>query len=81
MRENLDAFAGSPHDLGHTNLVVHRTLTGDAPSFRHQLRTVPFVRRQYLEAKVKRLLKLGAISPADSGACPYASSTVIAPKD
>lgn len=73
VRENMDAFAGSPHDLGNTDLVVHRILTGDAPPFRHQLRTVPFARRQYLEAKVKRLLEVGAISSANLGACPYAS--------
>lgn len=35
VKENLDAFASSPHDLGHTNLVVHRILTRDDPPFRH----------------------------------------------
>ena len=30
--------------------------------------------------KLKKLLSIGAISPADPGACPYASRTVITPK-
>lgn len=49
VKENLNAFAGTPHDLGHTDLVLQRILTGDAPPFRHQLRYVPFARRQYLK--------------------------------
>lgn len=55
-------------------------LTGDAPQFRNQFRTIPFAWRLYLKAEVKRLLKVGAIFPADPGACPYALRTVIAPK-
>ena len=80
VKENLDAFAASPIDLGRTSVVVHTIKTGDAKPFRHKLRPIPFARRQYLEDEVAKLLSIGAISEADPGACPYASRTVIAPK-
>ena len=80
VKENLDAFAGSPTDLGRTSVVVHTIKTGDAKPFRHKLRPIPFARRQYLEQEVAKLLSIGAVSEADPGACPYASRTVIAPK-
>ena len=81
VKANLDAFAGSPTDLGRTSVVVHTIKTAaDAKPFRHKLRPIPFARRQYLEQEVAKLLAIGAISEADPGACPYASRTVIAPK-
>ena len=79
VRENLDAFAASPSDLGHTSVVIHTMKTGEARPFRHKLRPIPFARRQYLEQDVERLMTIGAISPADPGACPYASRTVVTP--
>ena len=79
-RKNLDAYAGSPTDLGRTSVVVHTIRTGEAVPFRHKLRPIPLARRQYLEQEVERLMSVGAVSPADPGACPYASRTVIAPK-
>ena len=54
--------------------------TGNGRSFRHELRAIPFARRQYLEQEVERLISVGAISPADPNACPYASRTVVTPK-
>ena len=80
VRSNLDAFAATATDLGRTSVVVHTIKTGDAKPFRHKLNAVPFARRQYLEQEVDKLLSIGAISPADPGACPYASRTVITPK-
>ncbi len=77
VHSNLDAFAASPTDLGRTSVVVHTIKTGEAKSFRHKLNAVPFARRQNLEQEVEKLLSIGAISPADPGACPYASRTVI----
>ena len=79
VRDNLEAFAGSPTDLGRTSVVVHTIKTGLAKPFRHKLRSIPFARRQYLEQEVEKLMSIGAVSPADPGACPYASRTVIAP--
>ena len=80
VKNNLDAFAASPTDLGRTSVVVHTIKTGEARPFRHKLRPIPFARRQFLEQEVEKLLAIGAISHADPGACPYASRTVIAPK-
>ena len=79
VRENLDAFAASPTDLGQTSVVIHTIKTGEARPFRHKLRAIPFARRQYLEQEVERLMTVGAISPAHPGACPYASRTVATP--
>lgn len=33
VKKNLDAFAGSPHDISHTDLVVHRIRTRNAQPF------------------------------------------------
>ena len=79
-KENLNAIAASPTDLGRTSVVVNTIKTGNAKPFRHKLRPVPFAIRQYLEQEVEKLLAIGAVSEADSGACPYASRTVTTPK-
>ena len=80
VRENLDAFAASPTDLGRTTVVIHTIKTGEAQPFLHKLRPIPFSRLQYLEQEVDKLIFIGAVSPADQGACPYASRTVCTPK-
>ena len=80
VRENLDAFAASPTDLGRTSIVIHTIKTGEARPFRHKQRAIPFARRQSLEQEVERLMFVGTISPADPGACPYASRTVVTPR-
>ena len=80
VKENLDAFAASPIDLGQTSVVVHTFKTGAAKPFRHKLRPIHCAGRQYLEQAVEKLLSIGAISEADPGACPYASRTVTTPK-
>ena len=49
VRENLDAFAASPTDLGRTSVVIHTIKTGKVRPFKHMLRTIPFARRKYLE--------------------------------
>ena len=77
VRENLDAFAASPTDIGRTSVVIHTIKTGEARPFRQKLRAIPFARRKYLEQEVERLMSVGAIYSADSGACPYASKTVV----
>ena len=80
VRECIDSFAATPDDFGRTNVSMHTIKTGEAKPFRHKLRPIPFARRQFLEQEVERLLAIGAISPADPGACPYASRTVLAQK-
>ena len=79
IKENLNAFAASPIDLGRTSVVVHTIKTGAAKPFRHKLRLILFARRQYLEQEVEKLLSIGAIMEADPGACIYASRTVTKP--
>ena len=80
VKENLNAFAASLTDLGHTSVVVHTIKTGNAKPFRHKLRPVPFAIRQYLQQEVEILLAIGAIWEADLGAFPYACRTVTTPK-
>ena len=79
VRENLDVFAASLRDLGRTSFVIHTIKTGEARPFKHKLRAIPFARRQYFEQEVERLMSVGAISPADLCACPYALRTVVTP--
>ena len=81
VRENIDAFAATPTDLGRTSMVIYTIKTGDAKPFKHRLRLIPFARRQHLKQEVDRLLDVGAISSADPGACPYASRTVFSTKN
>ena len=45
VKENHDAFAASPTDLGRTSVVVHTIITGAAKPFRHKLRPILFARR------------------------------------
>ena len=80
VRENLDAFAASPNDLGRTLYVIHTLKSREARPFRRKLCAIPFARSQYLEQEVERLMSVGAISTSDPGACPYASRTVVTPK-
>ena len=80
VKENINAFAATPTDLGRTSVVVHTIKTGIDKLFGHKLRPVPFVIRQYLEQEVEKLLAIGAVPKADPGACPYASRTVTTPK-
>ena len=70
VKKNLDAFAGSPTDLGRTSVVVHTIRTCEAILFKHKLRPIPFARHQYLEQEVERLMSFGAVSHADPSACP-----------
>ena len=80
LRENIDAFAETPTDLRKTSMVIHTIKTGDAKPFKHRLRLISFARRQHLEQEVERLLEVGAISFADTGACPHSLNTVFSPK-
>ena len=61
VKENLNAFAASPTDLGRTSVVVHIIKTGNAKPFLHKLRLVPLTIRQYLETEVDKLLAIKAI--------------------
>ena len=80
VRDCIDAFAATPNDFGRTEVALHTIKTGEAQPFKHKLRPIPYARRQFLDQEVERLLAIGAISPADPGACPYASRTVLATK-
>ena len=80
VRENLDASATSPTDLGCTLVVIHTIKNRNARPIRHILRSITFARCKYLEQEVKRLMSIGAIFTADPGNCPYALRTVVTPK-
>ena len=81
VRDCIDAFAATSNDFGRTDILRHTINTvDDAQPFKHKLRPIPYARRQFLDEEVERLLAIGAISPADPGACPYASRTVLATK-
>ena len=64
VRENIDAFAETPTDLGKTSVVIHTIRTSAAKPFKHKLRPIILALRQQLEKEVERLLVVGAISPA-----------------
>ena len=79
VRENLNAFAPLPTDLGITSFAIYTIKTGDAHPFRHKLRAIPFARRRYVEQEVEKLMSDGAIFSADPGACTNAFRIVISP--
>ena len=74
-----DAFSASDLDLGHTNLTQHTILTCGEP-FREKLRQIPYARRALVKAEIDHLLRLGVITPATPGECPYASAIVLVQK-
>ena len=80
VRQQLDAFAATPTDLGRTSVIVHSIKTGEAQPFRHKLRAVPFAQREFMEKELERLQAVEAISPATPGECPYASRVVLVRK-
>ena len=63
VRENINAFAETPTDLGNTPVVIHTIRTSDAKPIKHKLRPIFFALRQHLEQEVERLLEVGAIHP------------------
>ena len=70
--ENLDAFAENDDDLGKTDLVEHRIITDGSPAIRLKARQIPYAAREWADQELDRMEKLGIISFADAGICPYA---------
>ena len=77
---NLKAFAVNEDDLSVTELIEHTSETGTNAPFKEKDRPVPYGAREFLEKEIAKYLKLGIISPADPGQCPYTSSIVVVPK-
>ena len=76
LARRLDAFAVDDDDVGHTTLIEHRIETGNSLPFRQRARPVPYARRIFIERELNSLLRLGIISEANPGECPYASPIV-----
>ena len=77
----LDAFAVDHDDVGHTMIIEHRIETGKSLPIRQRARPVPYARRICIERELNSLLRLGIISEANPGECPYASPIVVVAKD
>lgn len=45
VRENINAFAATPTNLGRTSVVIHTIKTYDAKPFKHKLRLIPIARQ------------------------------------
>ena len=80
VNRNLKAFATSDDDLSITDRIEHTIDTGTNVPFKERGRPVPYGAREFLEKEIAKYLKLGIISPADPGQCPYTSSVVVVPK-
>ena len=77
----LAAFAEDDDDVGQTNLVEHTiVLRDEQTTIKQRARPVPYAVRDFVEKEIDRLLKLGIISPADPGKCPFASPIVVVSK-
>lgn len=58
-------------------MVINNIRTSEAKPFKHKLQPIPFALRQLLEQEVEKRFEVGTFSLADSGACQYASITVL----
>ena len=63
-----------------TKCVEHTLFLRDSTPIKQRVRPVPYPVRDFVVAEIERLLKLGIISPADPGKCPYASPIVVVSK-
>ena len=77
--EHRGAFSVTDSDLGRTSLVRHTIRTTGTP-FRDKVRPIPWARRALVEAEIQKLQKLGVITAAQPGECPYASAIVVVEK-
>ena len=77
LARGLDAFAVDDDDVGHSTLIEHRIEMSNSLPFRQRARPVPYTRRIFIERELSSLLRLGKISEANPGGCPYASPIVV----
>ncbi len=75
--EYADLFSSNPEDLGKTNVVKHRIVTGNAPPIRQPPRRLPVEKKKDASKAVETLQHQGLIEPSDS---PWASPIVLVKK-
>ena len=78
LARQLNAFAVDDDDVGHTTLIEHRIETGIP--FRQRARPLPYAGRIFIERELAWVLRLGILSKANPGECPYASPIVVVAK-
>ena len=72
-----DVFSQNSDDLGRTNLVQHRIITGEAAPIRQPPRPLPLSQCEETKRQVEKLLKHGIIEQSSS---PWASPIVLVQK-
>ncbi|KAF0097232.1 MAG: hypothetical protein FD142_3166, partial [bacterium] len=76
----LDAFAADDNDVGNTHVIEHEIRLKDGTPIKLRARPIPYAVREFVDTEVDRLYELDVISPADPGACPFASPIVVVKK-
>ena len=77
LEANIDRFATTDFDLGHTELLQHEIDTGGSPPIHQKPYPVPFSQRSIIEEHVNKMLKQGVIQPSNS---PWSSPVVLVKK-
>ena len=65
LNDHQAVFAKHDDDLGRTNIVQHRTDTGDHLPIKQRPRRVPIHKRDLIERELQRMLAKGVIEPCD----------------
>ena len=71
------AFASGREDLGRTNIVKHKILTGDARPIKEPPRRLPLVKREALSQEIQNMLNMGVIEESVS---PWGAPVVLVPR-
>ena len=66
-----DAFTVVDDDVGYSTLIEHRIQTGNSPPVREKARPIAYARRNFLERELDRPQRLGILSGAKQGECPW----------
>ena len=80
INKNLEAFALDDDDLGCTDLIEHPIDVGANLPFKEKRRPTPYAAREFVQTEIDRYKRLGIVSDADLGNCPYSSAIVVVPK-
>ncbi|XP_070576195.1 uncharacterized protein [Ptychodera flava] len=77
LKEYQDVFSSSDHDIGRTNIIQHKIVTGNAPPTRQAPYRTPIWKRDEIDKQVKGLLERGLIEESVS---PWAAPCVLVGK-
>jgi len=75
--EYADIFSRHDFDLGHCDILPHRTDTGNSRPLKEQLRRHPIAHYDFIDGQVKQMLQAGVVEPSSS---PWSSNVVLAKK-